>query len=213
MNPNLVTYYSQRASEYEKIYQKPERQNDLQQLSRWLQRCFSGKDLLEIACGTGYWTERIAQTASSILATDINESVINIARTKDYHQTEVNFKTVDLYKLDAAMGKNHLFAGFLWSHIPIQDLGRFLDLVLSLVPVGGTAVFIDNQFVMGSNLPIIQTDNHGNTYQTRYLEDGTAHLILKNFPTESFLHTICQSKVSTMEYYPLEYYWGLKCVK
>jgi len=81
MNNDLVEYYAERAKEYEKIYDKPERQGDLKALSNLVQTIFAAKDVFEIACGTGYWTQHIAKTADSVLATDINQAVIDIAET------------------------------------------------------------------------------------------------------------------------------------
>lgn len=80
-----------------------------------------------------------------------------------------------------------MFGGFIWSHILLQDLDKFLSTVNSLVSPGSTVVFMDNNFVEGSNHPITERDAHGNSFQTRKLEDNTTHLVLKNFPTEIFL--------------------------
>lgn len=82
MNTDIITYYKDRAAEYESIYEKPERQNDLKTATEWIQKKFSRKKVFEIACGTGYWTQRIAATASSVMATDINDAVIEIAGQK-----------------------------------------------------------------------------------------------------------------------------------
>lgn len=84
MNTDIISYYKQRANEYETVYHKPERQHDLIQASKILQEIFVDKNVLEIACGIGYWTEVIAKTAHSILANDINETVLYIAKTKYY---------------------------------------------------------------------------------------------------------------------------------
>src|SRR5687767_9901285 len=111
MNSDLIKYYSDRAKEYEKIYSRPERQHDLPRASDMLKQIFAGKQVLEIACGTGYWTERIAKTAKSILATDINESVIEIARAKNYSPAAVSFQTIDLFALDNSIKYESLFGG------------------------------------------------------------------------------------------------------
>jgi ubiquinone/menaquinone biosynthesis C-methylase UbiE len=89
MNSDLVSYYKDRAKEYEKLYSKPERQEDLKNSATILQEIFADKQVIEIACGTGYWTEKIAATATSIFATDINESVIDIAKKKDFSSKQV----------------------------------------------------------------------------------------------------------------------------
>jgi ubiquinone/menaquinone biosynthesis C-methylase UbiE len=62
----LQTYYSRRAREYELIYEKPERQSDLAQLKRILRSLLASQTVLELACGTGYWTQVIAEKAKSV---------------------------------------------------------------------------------------------------------------------------------------------------
>src|SRR6476469_3702428 len=99
MNADLVSYYRRRAGEYEKIYAKPERQEDLIMIEKLLQDIFRGKDVLEIACGTGYWTQRIAKAARTILATDGNDTVIDIARSKEYFPACVKFQITDFFQL------------------------------------------------------------------------------------------------------------------
>src|SRR4051812_38914247 len=79
----LADYYAKRAPEYERIYQKPERQTDLGTLQQFVAETFSRRSVLEVACGTGYWTRAIAAMARSVAATDINEEVLAIARTKE----------------------------------------------------------------------------------------------------------------------------------
>ena len=118
MNKDQIQYYSERAKEYEKIYQKPERQEDLKKLGIILKDLFFAKSVFEIACGTGYWTQIISETAESIFATDINETVIEIARSKKY-QSAITFEKVDMLNLSSINEKfDSGFGGFIWSHIP-----------------------------------------------------------------------------------------------
>src|SRR5436190_5113600 len=187
MNSDLIKYYDDRAKEYEKIYLKPERQEDLKNGAIILKELFSNKAVLEIACGTGYWTQKIAETAGSVLATDVNASVIEIGRNKIYPKSNVRCEVADLYSLEPDHSFDSLFAGFIWRHIPLQELGRFLETVNALIKPGGQVVIMDNSFVRGSSTPIDETDEHGNTFQTRKLEDGTTHRVLKNFPTEFYM--------------------------
>lgn len=129
MNKDLVLYYKERAREYENIYNKPERQEDLLQATDILQEIFTGKKVLEIACGTGYWTERIAETAKTILATDINETVIEIAKNKIYSRAQVSFKLMDIYHLPDEITHENLFGGFIFSHIKLENLNNFIDTI------------------------------------------------------------------------------------
>jgi SAM-dependent methyltransferase len=209
MNTNLVAYYKDRAAEYEKIYSKPERQDDLHRAATIVQDIFAHKQVLEIACGTGYWTERIAQRATSIFATDINEAVINVAKRKTYPNNNISFGLADIYNFPDQNKYESLFAGFIWSHILLQDLDKFLQTVNNLVAPGGTIVFMDNHFVAGSNHPITNIDEQGNTFQTRKLEDGTEHLVLKNFPTEGLINYKLKDSTNTIRVINLTYFWIL----
>src|SRR5437868_7332958 len=167
MNTDLVSYYRDRAKEYESIYEKPERQADLSEATNILQTIFRGENVLEIACGTGYWTERLAPVTTSIFATDINETVIEIASKKDYHDAVVRFAVDDLFRYKPMKKYDGVFGGFIWSHIPLQELDEFLQKVISFVEPGGLVVFMDNNYVDGSNTAIFKTDQFGNTYQNR----------------------------------------------
>jgi ubiquinone/menaquinone biosynthesis C-methylase UbiE len=210
MNSNIITYYKDRAKEYERIYDKPERQNDLQHAGHILQNIFKGKKVFEIACGTGYWTNIIAKAAHSILATDINETVLEVAKSKSYSPGSVDFLAADIFNMKIDNKYDSLFGGFIWSHIKLQDLKSFLAMAENCVESGGTIVFMDNNYVEGSSLPITETDTFGNTYQTRTLENGTTHMVLKNFPFESFMRELIADKVVDLEYINLEYYWIMK---
>src|SRR5919109_4178747 len=97
----LEAYYAKRAAEYEKIFQKPERQADLARLRHDIPALFRDERVLEIACGTGYWTPLIAAQAESVLATDYNEETLVIARSKRYPKGNVRFERADAYALPA----------------------------------------------------------------------------------------------------------------
>ena len=210
MNSDIVSYYRDRAKEYEKIYSKPERQSDLLLAEQILKDIFAGKDVFEIACGTGYWTQKISATAKNILATDINDTVIEVAKSKNYSPAKVDFQTADIFELTKNKKHESLFGGFIWSHINLQDLNKFICTVNNLVCSFGTIVFMDNNYVGGSNHPVTDKDDFGNTYQTRTLENGSKHKVLKNFPTEKFLRQILTDKATDVEFISLQYYWILK---
>src|SRR5262245_63075842 len=78
----MKDYYAARAPEYDRIYQKPERQADLRAISQWVPSKFVGACVLEIACGTGYWTQFIAPVALRIAALDAAPETLEIARSR-----------------------------------------------------------------------------------------------------------------------------------
>ena len=209
MNTDIVKYYKQRAAEYDNVYLKPERQDELEKASKTLQGIFAGKHVFEIACGTGYWTQRIAQTANSILATDINEEVLTIARQKTYPKNNVKFEKADFFNHSVSEKQESLFGGFIWSHILLQQIGDFINVVNNFVQPGGTVVLMDNNYVEDGSLPIDKRDEQGNTYQFRQLNDGSRHLVLKNFPDKDFMNAVLKGKASDIQIIIFQYYWLL----
>jgi ubiquinone/menaquinone biosynthesis C-methylase UbiE len=206
----LIDYYAKRANEYERIYEKPERQNDLKVLRNLFCETLAGKSVLEIACGTGYWTQVVAQTAKAMTATDINEEVLKIARSKNYGCT-VSFQRADAFDLNPSP-QNNFTAGLAaawWSHLRKSQIKSFLLHFHRLFPPGSLLVFMDNKFVAGSSTPISRTDDEGNTYQLRKLEDGSEYEVLKNFPDEKEIRTLIGDSASEIYWTELQYYWFL----
>ena len=58
-------------------------------------------------------------------------------------------------------------------------------------------VFFDNCYVEGSSTPLSRTDAAGNTYQSRRLDDGSTHEVLKNFPAKKALVEMKRDPVLT----------------
>lgn len=209
LNTHLASYYESRAKEYDKIYSKPERQEELITISEFIKKTFADKNVLEIACGTGYWTEKISSAAKSVTAVDINKSVIEIAEERTRKCKNINYVISDLFNFKTDVKYDILFGGFIWSHIPSETLDRFIKTVSNFIVPAGEAVFVDNNFVEGSSTPISQIDDNGNTYQRRELQDKSTHLVLKNFPSEEFLKNKLSKYTREIKIIPLQYYWIL----
>jgi len=204
----MIDYYAQRAAEYERIYAKPERQADLLAMKQFLSSAFSDDHLLEIACGTGYWTQFIAKPATAILVTDFNSEVIDIAQRKDFGTCRVQFVRADAYSLDGITGCHTAgFHGFWWSHIPVAKIGGFLSVFHARLSPDAKVVMIDNAYLEGSSTPISRRDSDGNTYQVRKLEDGSEHEVLKNFPSDKEVQKALSAHAAEISVRSLEYYW------
>jgi len=204
----LETYYAQRAAEYEKIYHKPERQADLARMRNDIPALFKGARVLEIACGTGYWTPLIAAQAQSVTALDFNEETLAIARSKTYPGNNVSFRQADAYALPDFGGRfSGCYAGFWWSHIPLARLDAFLEGVHRRLEPGATVAFMDNRYVEGSSTPLSRKDADGNTYQARRLDDGSSHEVLKNFPTAQEMRLRLARFGTGFEFVEYPYYW------
>jgi ubiquinone/menaquinone biosynthesis C-methylase UbiE len=209
-NVDLGRYYRERAEEYDQVYAKPERQADILVLKSLLPGLVAGVRVLEIAAGTGYWTEALSASAAQILATDINPETLAVARRRHYH-CPVEFTVADAYDLGSPDGSSQTaFVGFWWSHVARRDLQRFLASLHRRLGPGREVILLDNLYVEGSNHPITRTDSDGNTYQLRRLANDTRHEVLKNFPTEANLQaTLAGYAASVAPLRQLDYYWLL----
>jgi ubiquinone/menaquinone biosynthesis C-methylase UbiE len=208
--PQLEKYYARRASEYERIYDKEERQPELAWLRNRLPGLFAGRTVLEVACGTGYWTQYIAARARHIYACDINDPVLEIAREKSFPRGNVTFFKGDAFAPDGAAERcDAAFAGFWWSHVRKAEIPRFLRGLATRLQPGALVGILENSFVQGSSTPISRTDAEGNTYQTRRLLSGETHEVLKNFPTPAELADAVRPFASEAHLEDLRYYWLL----
>lgn len=206
----LRDYYAKRANEYERLYEKPERQADLTLLKTLCAQSLAGHNVLEIACGTGYWTQLVSETAKSIVATDINDETLQIASAKKY-RCDVHFQQADAFSL-GTLAENNFTAGLAmhwWSHLRKSEIKTFLSGYHRLFRPGSVLVFMDNRFVPGSSTPISRTDDEGNSYQFRRLEDGTGHEVLKNFPSENEVKSILAVAATEWRWTERPYYWFL----
>ena len=206
-NTDMPGYYAARALEYDRIYDKPERQADLAELKTLIGRAFQGLDVLEIACGTGYWTQFIAKSASRIFATDINTEVLAVAKKRDYNLCWTNFGTADVYSLtNISDSYSAGFAGFLWSHIPLTRRSEIIRTFHTHLQPGARVIWIDGRYVEGSSTVIDRKDEAGNTYQQRKLDNGSLHEVIKNYPTEAELRSDFSPFADKIEVKLLQYF-------
>jgi SAM-dependent methyltransferase len=206
--PHLETYYSKRAAEYEQVYAKPERQRELEWLRRRIPEIFRGRTVLEVACGTGYWTQFIAPAAKRVYAGDINEAVLEIAREKPIAPGKATFFKADAVSLEGVPpGCNAAFAGFWWSHVRKSGIAQFVANLAARLEPGSVVGILDNQFAEWSSTPLSRRDAEGNTYQMRSLANGEKFEVLKNFPTPEELAEAVRPAAREAHLESLTYYW------
>jgi demethylmenaquinone methyltransferase/2-methoxy-6-polyprenyl-1,4-benzoquinol methylase len=131
-------------------------------------------DVLELACGTGIWTERLARSATSITAVDAAPEMLARAATRGGAES-VRFIEADLFEWRPDRRYNTVVFGFWLSHVPEQRFERFWNLVSDCLRPGGEVFFFDDnhrteaELIEGSNSSIIE----------RRLSDGTAFRVVK----------------------------------
>jgi len=205
---DLANYYAQRAAEYDAIYAKSERQDDIKSLAGHLTGLLTGRRVLEVACGTGYWTQFYAPRTESTIATDYNEEMLEVARSRLATQRNVRIQRADAFSLERLPADlNAGFAGFWWSHLKRSRIRSFLEGFHAQLMAGGRVVFVDNRYVEGSSTTISRTDEHGNTYQTRRLADGRTFEVLKNFPSEQEFRSHVSELGCSVSFIQSTYFW------
>lgn len=209
---DLQRYYAARAPEYDRVYLKPERQSDLRAIERWVRGRFESGQVLEIACGTGYWTQFIAAAAARVRAVDLSPETLALAKAR-VAAAHVEFVIGDAYAPAAyGGGFDMAFAGFWFSHVPIALRAGFLSSLNATLEPGAKVVLLDNRFVAGSSSAIAGQDADGNTYQQRQLADGSTHRVMKNFPAEAELLAVARRAGGEVRVTQWQYYWAMEYV-
>ena len=200
-------YYRTRAPVYDRVYAYPERQADIAHLTEVLPPLFQNRRVLEVAAGTGFWTERIGAVAESVLATDITPETLAELSSRQL-PTSVSTRVADAYRL-SELGERFdgLFAGLWFSHVRIDQRCAFLDSIHSVLEPGARVVLLDNSRAQCERLPITYTDEHGNTFQDRETDDGETHRVLKNFPDEEALRGLVTDKAEDVTFHSLDHFW------
>lgn len=203
----MQQYYAQRASYYDDVYLKPERQTDIAWLRDYLPARLQGRQILEIACGTGYWTQYLAPAATRMTACDLTAEPLALARQRP-GVNAVDFLQADAYHLPATLGGfDAAFAGLWFSHVPIEARHTFLQGLHRCLNSGARVILIDNNHAQLRDFPLSETDAHGNTYQQRPLKDGSSHRVLKNFPTAGEMQALLAAFGDDISYRELDNFW------
>lgn len=206
----LQAYYAARAREYDRIYAKPERQDDLRKIESWLPGVLAGRSVLEVACGTGYWTQFLSSAGARVTALDASPETLEIARSRAGNAS-VHFVVGDAFRLPVGQEAfDAAFAGFWISHVPVSRMPEFLDELHRTLAPAARVVLLDNRYVEGSSTLVAETDVEGNTYQLRSLSDGTTHRVLKNFPSEDQLRKALPRRCVDVRYHEWQYYWAIE---
>lgn len=203
----MKAYYAARAPYYDAVYDKPERRADIAFLKAFLSSRFAQRSVIEVACGTGYWTQCIAPVAAAMVATDATAEPLEFARLRPDTE-KVRFLLADAYSLPAGLGRfDAAFAGLWLSHVPVSRRSEFLSSLHEVLQPDACVVFIDNSEIQCNELPIVERDTQGNTYQHRHLRDGSVHRVLKNFPSEAELVAMINGIGRLPRYRQLENFW------
>jgi ubiquinone/menaquinone biosynthesis C-methylase UbiE len=205
-------YYDKRAKEYEDVYRRDDsiRQTEQIQIKDELKRLFAGKSVLEIACGTGYWTECIAEVANSVTGVDTSNEVLEIAKLKNIR---ADFIYGDAYNLENIKGIfNAGCANFWFSHIEKERIDHFLNGFHKRIKKDSPVFMADNRYIEGIGGKLIKEDNSDNTYKIRKLSNGREFRIIKNYFEKNELQLIFERYAKEINIIMGQCFWWIKYI-
>lgn len=186
-----LAYYDARAAEYDQWWLRQGRYNRGAEESKcWFQEAaeiehaleqFAPRgDVLELAGGTGIWTQKLARTASTLAVVDGSSEMlaINAAHVTGSHIERVQ---ADLFDWQPERQFDVVFFGFWLSHVPAELFENFWRLVASCLKPGGRYFFVDSRRTPTSTAVDHVLPANDEAVMTRRLEDGREFQIYKLF--------------------------------
>jgi ubiquinone/menaquinone biosynthesis C-methylase UbiE len=186
-----IEYYRARANEYDEWFYRIGRYDRGEELNKqWfdevgqvaaaLRALGHQPRVLELACGTGIWTQELAAMAGHVTALDASEEVIAINRSKLAEATNVDYFQANLFQWEPDEVYDLVFFGFWLSHVPPEKLDDFLAKVARSVRPGGRMFMVDSRRDPTSTASDqVLPENSQSPQMTRRLNDGREFTIIK----------------------------------
>ncbi len=184
-----LAYYRARASEYDEWFLRQGRYDhgdahrrlwfgEVATVEQALAEAGPAGDVLELACGTGIWTQRLVAKATRVTAVDASPEVIaiNESRLKD---PKVEYVRADIFRWSPPGTYDFVFFGFWLSHVPRERFEPFWSLVRRALRPSGRAFFVDSLAAPAGTAPGQQIECDG--IVERRLNDGRVFRIVKVF--------------------------------
>jgi len=214
----VIAYYDGIAAHYDNASAdySEEQLEDLDEAREQLATLLAGHRILELGCGTGAWTEVLAESADSVLATDASEAMLDLARMHGEDLDNVDYRLVDALALpdDLGSGEDRFTAVFmagLWSRLTRDQQEALLLSLKKRLGKDVLLVIFDDAYVETESATIARTDLQGNTHEFQLDADGNRHELVKNYPTDSYLRKRLDKVGREIKIARWEFYWVLTC--
>lgn len=188
----LAEYYNKKAKEYEEVYQREDKKRLSEQalIKKYIEESFINRYVLELACGTGYWTKSLQPVAQKIIAIDQSQEMLTIASSRFENKANINFLQCDAYTPPVSFPKfNGCMANFLFSHIPKKDIHNFLKIVHARLENNAFVFFVDSNYQEGLGGKLVKKLGK-DTWKRRKLNNGEEYDVLKNYYSKEELEAI-----------------------
>lgn len=185
---NQIAYYRARAQEYDEWFYRQGHYDQGETLNAvWRQEAdtvrqqllstVSVPHILEMASGTGIWTQELIKIGVQVTALDASPEMIEINRAK-VQSDSVSYQLTNLFEWQPEQPYDMVFFGFWLSHVPDDKLSSFLQMVHQALKPGGRLFFVDSRKIQ-SGTSVRQSITTENNIQKRVLNDGSEFEIIK----------------------------------
>ena len=149
-----VAYYRARAGEYDQWFFRQGRYDrgdahraewlgEIDRIRKALSTEIRDCHVLELACGTGLWTEQLARENRRVLAVDASPEVIAINQER-VRAPNVEYEVADLFAWQPGTRFDAVLFAFWLSHVPSEHFDRFWNTVRASLKPGGRAFLVDS---------------------------------------------------------------------
>jgi 2-polyprenyl-3-methyl-5-hydroxy-6-metoxy-1,4-benzoquinol methylase len=190
-----IEYYRERASEYDEWFFRQGRYDrgeahrqqwfaEIAEVEAFLRASKPSGDVLELACGTGLWTQHLATLATQITAVDASPEAIALNQIR-VKSKSIEYIVADLFDWTPTRKFDLIFFGFWLSHVPMDRFADFWQMLKNSLKPNGRVFFVDSLFDHTSPA-INHAPLHQNGYSERKLNDGRVFQVVKVFhePTQ-----------------------------
>jgi demethylmenaquinone methyltransferase/2-methoxy-6-polyprenyl-1,4-benzoquinol methylase len=175
-----VDYYRRRAGEYDATaYGDVDAART--RIARLVAEMRPTGRVLEIACGTGLWTEALVEWADSVTAIDAAPEAVQIARQR---VPSAGFEVADVFAWHPSTQYDVVFFSAWLSHVPASRFSQFWQLLRGLLASGGRVLFIDEHVDERAKEAYVPGRDD---IVERRLNDGSTFRVVKNFVDPSQL--------------------------
>jgi demethylmenaquinone methyltransferase/2-methoxy-6-polyprenyl-1,4-benzoquinol methylase len=129
--------------------------------------------ILELACGTGVWTERLLARSADVTAVDASPEMIAIAQAR---AGGARYVVADLFDWAPTRRYDTVFFGFWLSHVPAEEFASFWQTVRDSLADGGRVVFVDEHVSGADKEHWLEAG-----VVRRTLPDGSEHRVVKYY--------------------------------
>jgi ubiquinone/menaquinone biosynthesis C-methylase UbiE len=176
-----MAYYRAQAPEYDEVTENIEElKGAFSRAKALLHQMGPYEQVLELACGTGTWTQVLLPIAHDITAIDAAPEMLAIARQK-LGNANVSYQQTDVFQWEPRQEYDLVFFANWLSHVLPKDLDAFLGKISRAVRPGGHLAVIDQSAPFPEDREIMTEGEGGSLYARRSLRNGEAFTIVKVF--------------------------------